>query len=161
MSGKYKLCPNCREEYTVVPTECVDCRVPLVFDHEIEPEIAAEEFPQIDELECLRLGPLPWSQALSSALGEVQIGHRIEPDTRSEEEGGLDPRLFDGATIFGVWVRPADLEAAQEVSTVVFAHVDGREEDAPDAAIDEECPACQSPLATDASECPDCGLSFA
>ncbi len=160
MSGKYQICPSCSEEYTLVPSECVECRVPLVSSDEIEPEGTPVEFPPTSELECVRVGPLPWSQALSKALSEAEIAHRVEPDRRSEEEGGLDPRLFDGATVYGVWVRPGDFDAAKDVAQVIFAHIDGQNEDAPDAEHDEQCPACTAALPVDALECPDCGLPF-
>ncbi|MFP8872043.1 MAG: hypothetical protein VCB43_11895, partial [Myxococcota bacterium] len=69
--------------------------------------------------------------------------------------------LFDGADVFGTWVRPQDRAAANEVDKVVFAHVDAEQDDAPQADDDEVCPACQSPIQIDALECSDCGLNFA
>ena len=161
MSHEVRICPQCREEYTLVPTECADCGVPLVFPNEIEPEIAAEAFPPTAELACVRTGPIPWTRALSGALEQAQIRHRVEPDSRSEAEGGVDRSTFDGADVFGTWVRPPDLEAAREIDAIVFAHVHGQGSDAPEADADEVCPACQTPLTIDAVECGDCGLSFA
>jgi rRNA maturation endonuclease Nob1 len=160
MPNEYKVCPSCGDEYTAVPERCADCGVPLVFAHEIEPEIPESEFPQTSELECIRVGPMPWSQALSGALTEAEIAHRVERDTRSVEEGGVDPRHFDGADLFGVWVRASDLDAANDADKIVFAHVDGQSEEAPDADSDEQCPACQATLPIEALECPDCGLPF-
>lgn len=160
MPDEYKVCPSCLEEYTIVPTQCVECDVPLVLSHEIEPEVAPGDFPPTAELECVRVGPLPWTQALSKTLSQVDIAHRVEPDTRSEEDGGIDPRLFDGATVYGVWVRPADLENAIGAAKIVFAHIDEESEETPDADDEEQCPACQAALPLDALECPGCGLPF-
>jgi hypothetical protein len=161
MSHEVRICPECGEEYTLVPSECADCRVPLVFPDEIEPEAAPIDFPPVSDLECVRVGPLPWTRALSAALESSEIQHRVEPDTRSEAEGGVDRSTFDGADVFGTWVMPGHLEAAREIDKVVFAHIHGQQSDAPEASADEVCPACESPIGTDALECSDCGLSFA
>ena len=160
MSHDVKLCPECGDEYTLAATDCADCRVPLVSPDEIEAHVPLEDFPMTSELECVRIGPLVWTRALSSALEQADIRHRVEPDTRSEADGGIDKNLFDGAAVFGTWVRSKDLAAANEVDKVVFAHVEGEREDAPQADNDEVCPACQTPIALDALECPDCGLQF-
>lgn len=161
MSHDVRICPECEEEYTLIPTECADCRVPLVYPDEIEPAVPAEGFPPVSELECVRVSPLPWTRALSSALEQAEIRHRVEPDLRSEAKGGIDRNTFDGADVFGTWVLPKSLEAAREIDKIVFAHARGHESDSPEASSDEVCPACQSPIAIDALECSDCGLSFA
>jgi len=160
MSHEVKICPECGEEYTLVPTECADCRVPLVFPDELEPEVAAESFPPVKELSCVRVGPLPWTRTLSAALEQAEIRHRVEPDSRSEAEGGIDRSSFDGANVFGTWVLPGSLAAAQEIDKIVFAHVHGQQSDSPDADTDEVCPACESPIDIEALECSDCGLNF-
>jgi rRNA maturation protein Nop10 len=160
MSQQVKVCPECGEEYTLVPSECVDCGVALVFPDQLEIHTAPEQFPPTAELACVRVGPLPWTRALSAALEEAEIRHRVEPDSRSEAEGGLARGTFDGDAVFGTWVLPQKLEAAKAIDETVFAHVRGQEEGAPEATTDELCPACQSPLAIDALECADCGLPF-
>ncbi|MCP5040823.1 MAG: hypothetical protein GY944_07315 [bacterium] len=160
MSNEVKLCPECGEEYTLQAVECADCRVTLVFPDELEAPPLPETFPPKEELACVRVGPLPWTRALSSALEQIEIAHRVEPDTRSQVEGGIDPGEFDGADVFGTWVLPQDLTTAKEVDAAVFAHVIGQEANAPEATEDEVCPACQSPIALDALECADCGLNF-
>ena len=163
MSHQVKICPECGEEYTLVPSECVDCKVPLVFPDELEIPTAPAEFPPTAELECVRVGPPPWTRALSAGLEEVEIRHRVEPDTRSEADGGIARGKFDGVDVFGTWVLPNTLEQAMAIDTAVFAHIRGEaaEEAAPDATADEVCPACENPLQIDALECPDCGLNFA
>ena len=118
-----------------------------------------EDFPATSELECVRIGPLPWTRALSQGLGELGVPHRVERDTRSEEEGGVHPLRFDGETVYGTWVKPEDAQAAREVDRALFGHLDADRQE--EALGDEACPACQEPLAQDAVECPSCGLSFA
>lgn len=158
VSNEYKVCPSCLEEFTLVAVECADCQVALVSPHEIDPEEEPEDFPELSELECVRVGPLPWTRALSDALTQSEIGHRVEGDTRSEAEGGIDPRRFGGEVVFGTWVKPDDFDGAKAIDGALFAHLEpGNEEAAPE---DEVCPACQEPLPGDAVECTGCGLSF-
>jgi hypothetical protein len=161
MSHDVRICPECGDEYTLSATECADCRVPLVFEDEIEPASQPASFPPTAELACVRTGPLPWTRALSAALEESGIAHRVEPDTRTEAEGGLSTSEFDGADVFGTWVTPSTLDTAKEIDALVFAHVHGQDEAAPAASSDEVCPACETPIAVDALECSDCGLNFA
>ena len=158
MDHEYRICPSCEEEFTLTATECPDCRVSLVFPGVEEAPEVAPAFPQKDELECVRVGPLPWTRALSDKLTEAGIAHRVEPDTRSEEEGGVDPRRFGGEDLYGTWVRPEEAEAAGAIDAEVFAPLEV--ERAPEAMGDETCPACGAALPADAMTCPDCGLSF-
>jgi hypothetical protein len=118
----------------------------------------AEPFPDVDALVCVRVGPIPWTRALSDALGAEGIEHRVERDERSEEEGGIDPARFGHETLYGTWVRPGDAEAAGAVDRRLFAHLEpGRSEESEGGDV---CPACAEPLAPDALECAGCGLAF-
>lgn len=161
MSNDVKICPECGDEYTLQANECADCRVALVFPDDLERDATPENFPPTAELECVRVGPIAWTRALSAGLEQSTIPHRVEPDSRSEADGGVAPNEFDGADVFGTWVRTQDLAPAIEIDKIVFAHVHGQEADAPSATHDEVCPACESPIAVDALECSDCGLNFA
>lgn len=158
MTEGFQVCPECEMEYTPAVTRCADCNVALVPSSALAAAPEPEAFPGIAELECVRVGPLPWTRALSEALSGREIAHRVEPDTRSEAEGGVDPRRFGDEPVFGTWVRPADRTAAAEVDRALFAHFE------PDTAEviegDDVCPACQEPLSADALECPACGLAF-
>jgi rRNA maturation protein Nop10 len=159
MSAEYKVCPQCREEFTLMATECADCGGrALVFPGDLEPEADVEAFPGVESLRCVRVGPLPWTRALSEGLSQASIGHRVERDTRSEDEGGVGPGRFDGHEVFGTWVRPEDLEDASAIDRALFGHLE------PDAAepagADDACPACGDRLPAAAVECPGCGLHF-
>ena len=109
-------------------------------------------------LECVRVGPLPWTRALSDALTQTGLAHRVEPDTRSVAEGGIDPKRFGGETLYGTWVLSEDLEPARGIDKAIFAMLEA--EAAPVAEDSEACPACDTALAPDALECTDCGLVF-
>jgi hypothetical protein len=158
MSHEFKVCPACREEYTLVPSVCAECDTALIYLDDLEPDPEADDFPETSQLECVRVGPLPWTRAISEALGEAEIAHRVEPDTRSEAEGGVDPRRFASSEMFGTWVRPKDLAAAQKIDDSLFGQVDPEEQEA--ASEEDTCPACEATLPVDALECPDCGLGF-
>ena len=158
MQYDYRICPSCEEEFTLSVTECPDCRVSLTVPDEEAGSAPPPEFPQASELECVRVGPLPWTRALSDKLTELGIAHRVEPDTRTEEQGGVDPRRFGGEDLYGTWVRREEAEAAGAIDAEIFAPLEV--ESAPEAQGDETCPACGSGLATDAMACSDCGLSF-
>jgi hypothetical protein len=160
MSQAYKLCPECREEFTLAASECSDCGVQLVFPDALEAETAPEEMPEVSELECVRVGPLPWTRTISEALSQVGVAHRVERDKRGAEEGGIDARRFDGEQLYGTWVKAEDFEAAKQIDLALFAHVDPDQLDAHEASDDETCPACEARLPSHSLECPDCGLSF-
>ena len=130
----------------------------LVTPHSLPPEPEPEDFPEVSALECVRVGPLPWTRAISDALTQVGMAHRVEPDTRSVEEGGIDPKRFGGETLYGTWVLPADLEAARVIDREIFALFEA--EAAPISSGGEACPACDTPLTGDALECSSCGLVF-
>ena len=158
MEHEYRICPLCEGEFTLSVNECPDCYVGLVSPSERPEPVAPEAFPEIAELNCVRVGPLPWTRALSEKLGEGAIPHRVEPDRRSESEGGIDPRRFGGEDLYGTWVKSEDLEAARSIDRLLFAPLEL--EAAPDAQGDEACPACGAVLPVEAMECAECGLSF-
>jgi len=158
MREEYRICPQCEEEYTLTVTTCADCGVALVSAGDVAAAPEPEAFPEVSELECVRVGPLPWTRALSEALSSEGIEHRIERDTRTEAEGGIDPQRFGDEPLYGTWVREDDLASAASLDRRLFAHFE------PDAAEpvegDDACPACQETLPADALECPACGLAF-
>ncbi len=157
MSHEYKICPSCHEEFTLAATECGACEVSLIFADDVEPA-EPEDFPPISELACVRVGPLPWTRVLSEGLTEGGIAHRVERETRSAAEGGIDRRTFGGEEVYGTWVEPEKLAAAKLIDRATFSHLEPGEEPAADQR--EVCPACQEPLSVDAIECSACGLVF-
>ena len=156
MNYDFQVCPSCGDEFTLSVLECSDCHVALVSPDAVPPELEPEEFPDIAALACVRVGPLPWTRAISDALTEAGLAHRVEPDTRSVAEGGVDPERFGGETLYGTWVRPEDLEPAREIDAAIVAVFEA--EAAPATGSSEACPACEAHLAPDVLECASCGL---
>ncbi|HIF98365.1 MAG TPA: hypothetical protein EYQ54_15310 [Myxococcales bacterium] len=158
MNHDFQVCPSCGDEFTLSVLKCSDCHVALVSPDALPPMLDPEDFPEVAALTCVRVGPLPWTRAISDALTQAGLAHRVEPDSRSVAEGGIDPERFGGETLYGTWVRPEDLEPAREIDTAIFAVFEA--EAAPAAGGGEACPACEVPLAPDALECTGCGLVF-
>ena len=158
MTDGYQICPECSDEYTLTASTCTECGVPLVAPGSVEAPPEPEAFPEIDALVCVRVGPLPWTRALSETMSGADLEHRVEQDDRKPEEGGVDPERFGGETLYGTWVRPEDHERALEIDRSLFAHFEP--EDQAPAAGEEVCPACADPIDAEALECTGCGLHF-
>lgn len=153
-----KVCPECREEYMHQAQTCVDCDVPLVLEGDLGGAPAPPAFPPAAELEVVRSASVGWSTGLSERLSAAGIAHRIE--------AGEAPAT-GGPSVFGVFVRAEDLDAAREIDAGFmrtqmpdlpegFDPASLTEEDAAPAA--DTCPACGDPVAEAVSECPGCGL---
>jgi hypothetical protein len=158
---RYKLCPSCRTEYMLVATRCADCGVDLVDADTVAPEDAAREaFPPASELECVRVAPIPWIRALSEALQERGVAHRIEPARAEDTPEDQRRDVFGDAPLFGLYVQSEHAPSTRDLDGSIAAQI--LPEEAPTLAEgeEEECPACGAALTADAVECPDCGLEF-
>jgi hypothetical protein len=157
----YRFCPVCRSEYTRVATRCLDCDVDLVEADELPPEgEQAEAFPPASELECVRVAPIDWIRALSGALQQGGVPHRVEPASAGEAPEGQRPDVFGDAQLFGLYVECEQVPPAREVDALIAARLLPEEAPALAEGEEETCPACGTALTPDAIECPDCGLSF-
>jgi hypothetical protein len=157
----YKVCPACRTEYMLVATRCADCDVDLVDAAALAAADAAlEAFPPASELECVRVAPVGWVRALSEALQQRGVTHRVEPASASDAPDGQSPDVFGGAQLFGLYVQSEHVSRARDLDDSIAAQV--LPEEAPTLAEGEQeaCPACSTELAANATECPDCGLVF-
>jgi hypothetical protein len=161
IEARYNVCPACRTEYMLVATRCADCDVDLVSSDALAAEDEYREaFPPASELECVRVAPIAWIHALSEALQQQGVAHRVERATAADAPGDQRPDVFGTADLFGLYVRSEHVSPAREVDTSIAAQV--LPDEAPPLAEGEEeaCPACGTALPADATECPDCGLEF-
>lgn len=158
----YRVCPVCRSEYTLLATRCIDCDAELVAADALpaEEEREREVFPPASELDCIRVAPIEWIRALSGALEQRGVPHRVEPSAAADAPEGQRPDVFGEAQLFGLYVRSEQAPAARELDGVIAARLLPEEAPALDPGEEEACPACGTALAPDAVECPDCGLSF-
>lgn len=155
-----QLCPECRAEYTLAVTRCAECDVALVAPHAVPEEQAPEALPPVSELACVRVAPLAWMRALSGGLQELGVTHRIEPAQAKDAPPDQRPDVFGGVQLFGLYVRPEDLERAQGLDGQIAAQLLPEEAPALDEGEQETCPACDTPLGEADTECSDCGLQF-
>lgn len=156
---RYKLCPECHEEYTLVATRCADCDVDLVHGDELAlEEEELETFPPAPELECVRVAPIAWIRALSEALQQGGVVHRIEPASADDAPEGQRPDVFGDVQLFGLYVRIEHAATARELDDSIAAQILPEEAPSLEEGEEETCPACGAGLAADVTECPDCGL---
>lgn len=157
----YLVCPECLAEHTRSVTHCADCGTELVTpDAIVSVEAEATAFPPASELECVRVAPLAWIRALSEGLERDGVAHRVEPASEQDAPNGQDAGTFDGAQLFGLYVRGSDSETARALDQSIAVQL--LPDEAPPLAEGEEehCPACDSLLASDSIECEECGLRF-
>ena len=151
MELPHKVCPECRVEYVHEAVECSDCGVALVAPEALGS--AGSGLPEASELAMLRAERGGWIQRLADALHAEGIPHRIQ--------SAPAPAGAGGAPVFAVFVRTEDLLRAREVdAAVLHAQLPELGELGAEPTSEEHCPACGHELASDAAECPDCGLSF-
>lgn len=158
---RYRICPACRTEYTSIATRCVDCDLELV---EADALATADEevqaFPPASELECVRVAPVAWIRALSGALQQGGVAHRVEPVSAADAPEGQRPDVFGDVQLFGLYVQDEHAAPARELDSTIAARLLPEEAPALAEGEEESCPACGAGLTSDAIECPDCGLQF-
>jgi hypothetical protein len=158
---RYKLCPECHEEYTLAASRCADCDVDLVHGDELALEAEElEAFPPASELECVRVAPIAWIRALSEALQQGGVVHRVEPASAGDAPEGQRPDVFGDIQLFGLYVRIEHASKARELDDSIAAQVLPEEAPALEEGEEESCPACGAALAANLTECPECGLRF-
>jgi hypothetical protein len=152
-----KVCPRCGEEYIHTVQRCIECDVPLGAEGPVETPVL--ELPPSEQLVALRNAEVPWIEGLAHALAEAGIPSRVELPRR--EDQSVQSRGM-GAIRCNIYVRPEDAEGAARVDAE-FARTqvpDMPEEVESAWGEADACPGCGTPLAADAIECAECGLSF-
>jgi len=152
-----KICPRCGEEYVHTVEICVECRVPLGLD--APAGAPAFVMPPVEELVALRNAEVPWVEGLAQALAAAGIPSRVELPRR--EDDTVQSRGM-GAIRCTIFIRREDGPEATRIDAE-FART--QVPDLPDADAGEwgesdSCPGCGTVLASDAVECPECGLTF-
>ena len=141
-------------------SQCAECGVDLVFESELPPEPQAEAFPPASELTCIRVAPIPWIRALSGALEQRGVAHRVEPARAADAPEGQRVESFGDVDLFGLYVREQDATPVRELDAAIAVDVLPGEA-AESLSGEEACPACGASLEADHEACPDCGLAFA
>jgi hypothetical protein len=151
---EYKYCPQCGEEFQHWAETCPDCDCALGHERP-EPGAAAAELPPASELTAVFVGE-PWRvREPVDSLAAAGIASRVDayPPGDTTDEGQAIGS-FGAGTRVGVYVRGEDVEAVSNLDEDwVRAML------ATETALDN-CPACDAPLADDATGCASCGLEF-
>ena len=154
MSEEYdfQICPSCKGEFTLLVDRCTECDVDLVSP-------GTDEFPPASELVCVRVAPVQWIEALSNALEDRQVPHRVEPIAPDAIPEGVEP--VGAGELVGLFVDDEGEEIARSLDAQIAAQVQPEQHvEALAEGEVESCPACGEELAADAAECPECGLAF-
>ncbi len=109
--------------------------------------------PPLDSLLLLRVAHGSWAGALSEALQEAGIAHRLAAETGAGRSDA--PR-------FGVFVRAEDAaEATRLDAGVLRGQLPDLPRDYDPSALREgECPACGARIGGAETECAECGLAL-
>ena len=120
----------------------MSCDIALVSPDQIpsDDEAAQEYFPPASELVYLRVAPLPWIKALSEALEQSEVPHRVDPGSATDPPEGQRPEVFGDVDLFGLYVLPADEERARELDSLIAVQV--LPEEAEDLAEVKYTPPC-------------------
>ena len=158
----FKICPEGHGEFQQRVTHCPDCGAALQLATSAEPPVrTVVGLPPAHELTCIERGDPRALHEIAEQLQSAGVSCRIDaypPDQPIR----LGRRGAGVATTFGLYVRPADAEAATRLRT---QHL---QQTLPEAASVRlatgtellECPACGEPLAETARDCAACGLEF-
>jgi hypothetical protein len=158
---QFKVCPECRVEYRLDAEVCADCRVPLVHAEAAPALEALDDFPPAAQLECVRVAPVAWMEALAQGLQERGVTLRVERARAEDAPEGQRADVFgDIAQLFGLYVRSEDLELARELDASIAAQLVPEEAEALAEGEVDACPACGAALSAEMLECGDCGLSL-
>ncbi len=149
------FCPVCRSEFRKEFNRCVDCDVDLVPELEPEMELTNENITQAlegKELAPIFRGTLAVAKETRQLLAEKRIASIIVDDPESLSMPGHPPRVR-------LLVKSDELEKAGDVLGADFRQMVEMEGIGAQYKVSyDACPACQTPLSEDMTECPDCGL---
>ena len=151
--NRNKICPDCEVEYLPQIEKCVDCGAVLLL-HE-EHQRAQEERKRvaakaIENAVMLRKGDLKWLRELSNVLIDSGI-----PCTITSDSGCNTYRCGEKLRLV---VAAEDFVRAHERIEEYFRELHPELRASHELAKQGNCPACGSPVGSDANECSDCGL---
>ena len=150
-----KICPDCATEYVAHIVNCADCGAVLLSPE--ENKMAKEEKKRLvnkalENAVVVREGDLKWVDELYNVLIDSGIPCSVHVDTGCNKGCcGNTCRLL---------VSSQDVERAHERIEEYFMEIHPEIQASHELVSRGKCPACGSPVGTDAVECPDCGLTL-
>lgn len=150
-----KLCPVCQTEYLYHVQKCADCGADLLLPEEHSK--ALEEKKRLGEQAVenravVREGDLGWMTELRAVLLDAGIPCTLHAELNCKKGCCGDK--------FQLMVSPDDLERAQQRIEEYFMEINPELGTANELIKEGKCPACGFPVAPDARECSECGLSL-
>lgn len=164
----FKVCPQCGSEFVPRVETCVDCGSPLVWaDQRVlemqqagaAPADSSDELPE--DAVPLRQAGLSWIDHLARALSDRGIQPFIREEVTPDPDPASSRRLgsFGQGWYYTLYVRPEDLDLAEEIDKEVYAREmpgTGRA----DVNETNNCPACGASLRSSDTACSSCGLEI-
>jgi hypothetical protein len=148
-----KICPRCETEYLPHIEKCADCGSVLLLPEELQNAIEERKRIRqkaVEDTAVVREGDLGWLSELRTVLADAGIPAAVR--TASNCGQGCC-----GGTHWLV-VSSGDRERAQERIEEYLMEINPELRASNELLRQGKCPACGSPVGTDARECPDCGL---
>ncbi len=150
-----KICPNCATEYFQHIEKCADCGAVLLLPEEIKKVHEEKKRLKDKALEnqvVVRKGDKKWMEELYHVLIDSGIPCLITADAECNKGCRADTRRL--------LVSSQDVEKANERIEEYYTEVHPEVQASKEMVSQGKCPACGSPVGSDAVECPDCGLTL-
>jgi hypothetical protein len=150
-----KICPDCAAEYFPHIENCADCGSVLLSPEQID---KAQEKKKrcmdkaLEDRAVVRKGDLKWMDELYGVLIDSGIPCAISTDDGCN-------RGCCGDTHY-LMVSSNDTERANERIEEYYKRIHPEIRTSREMVNQGKCPACYTPVDSDASECPDCGLTL-
>lgn len=152
---RIKMCPDCGTEYFAHIRNCSDCGAVLLSPEQYKRAREEKRRLRKEALEnavVIREGDPEWMDELYNVLIDSGIPCAVHADA------GCNKGCCGNTCRLTVSLR--DVERAQERIEGYFMEMHPEIREANELVTKGKCPACGSPVGTDAVECPDCGLTL-
>ena len=150
-----KICPECKTEYFPHIELCADCGAVLLLPEEEEKAQEEKRLLKgrlLEKAVVVREGVLDWMNELYNVLIDSGISCEITADDGCNKGCcGNTCRLM---------VSTKDAEKARQRIEEYYMEIHPEIKASQEMASQGKCPACGSPVESEAVECPDCGLTL-
>ena len=150
-----KICPECKTEYFPHIELCADCGATLLLPEEEEKAQEEKRLLKgrlLEQAVVVREGDLDWMGELYHVLIDSGIPCVISADDGCKKGCcGTTCRLM---------VSAQDAEKARQRVEEYYMEIHPEIQASQEMASQGKCPACGSPVESEAVECPDCGLTL-
>jgi hypothetical protein len=153
--SEIKICPDCRTEYYPHVECCADCGALLVWPDEnktVQEKKTQRNENDLGDQVVVRAGSLKLIDELFNVLIDSGISCAVNADA-----GCSKGRCGDTCRLL---VSPQHLAEANERIEAYCMEIYPEIKASKELISQGKCPACGSPVGSNAVECPDCGLTL-